>query len=164
MLSVFQRYTYYDYPFGICKLFLVYNCLHYVYHLIFWIMFEVIGSRTNILHMTASRVIYQGWHVTKAWKALAWSHRDWYMYLILELLRECRILFYFLFFFILLDNTFAHSRFDSKCMCFHRRYFPYKLPQRKWQIISVQSNSSYVTFQENSEIWSHKTGGHLIQV
>jgi len=23
---------------------------------------------------------------------------------------------------------------------------------------------SYVTFQGNSEIWSHKTGGHLIQV
>ena len=28
----------------------------------------------------------------------------------------------------------------------------------------IQSNMSYVTFQGNSEIWSHKTGGHLIQV
>ena len=28
----------------------------------------------------------------------------------------------------------------------------------------VQSNMSYVTFQGNSEIWSHKTGGRLIQV
>ena len=30
--------------------------------------------------------------------------------------------------------------------------------------IYLQSNLSYVTFQGNSEIWSHKTGGHLIQV
>jgi hypothetical protein len=28
----------------------------------------------------------------------------------------------------------------------------------------LQSNLSYVTFQRNSEIWSHKTGGRLIQV
>jgi hypothetical protein len=28
----------------------------------------------------------------------------------------------------------------------------------------IQLNLSYVTFQGNSEIWSHKTGGHLIQV
>jgi len=28
----------------------------------------------------------------------------------------------------------------------------------------IQSNLSYVTFQGNSEIWSHKTGGRLIQV
>ena len=31
-------------------------------------------------------------------------------------------------------------------------------------LYSIQSNLSYVTFQGNSEIWSHKTGGHLIQV
>ena len=30
--------------------------------------------------------------------------------------------------------------------------------------IKVQSNRSYVTFKGNNEIWSHKTGGHLIQV
>ena len=30
--------------------------------------------------------------------------------------------------------------------------------------IQIQSNPSYVTFQGNSEIWSYKTGGHLIQV
>jgi len=30
--------------------------------------------------------------------------------------------------------------------------------------IYIQSNLSYVTFQGNSEIWSHKTGGRLIQV
>ena len=30
--------------------------------------------------------------------------------------------------------------------------------------IHVQSNLSYVTFQGNIEIGSHKTGGHLIQV
>jgi hypothetical protein len=29
---------------------------------------------------------------------------------------------------------------------------------------TVQSNLSYVTFQGIIEIWSHKTGGHLIQV
>ena len=29
---------------------------------------------------------------------------------------------------------------------------------------NVQSNLSYVTLQGNSEIWSHKTGGRLIQV
>jgi hypothetical protein len=28
----------------------------------------------------------------------------------------------------------------------------------------IQSNLSYVTFQRNSEIWSHKAGGRLIQV
>jgi len=28
----------------------------------------------------------------------------------------------------------------------------------------VQSNLSYVTFQENIKMESHKTGGHLIQV
>ena len=28
----------------------------------------------------------------------------------------------------------------------------------------IQSNLSNVTFQSNGEIWSHKTGGHLIQV
>jgi hypothetical protein len=28
----------------------------------------------------------------------------------------------------------------------------------------IQSNLSYVTFQGNSEIWSHKTGGPLIQI
>jgi hypothetical protein len=28
----------------------------------------------------------------------------------------------------------------------------------------VQSNRSYVAFQGNIEIWSHKTGGHLKQV
>jgi hypothetical protein len=28
----------------------------------------------------------------------------------------------------------------------------------------IQSNLSYVTLQGNSEIWSHKTGHHLIQV
>jgi hypothetical protein len=28
----------------------------------------------------------------------------------------------------------------------------------------IQSNLTYVTFQGNSEIWSHKTGGRLIQV
>ena len=28
----------------------------------------------------------------------------------------------------------------------------------------IQSNLSYVTFQGNSEIWSHKKGGRLIQV
>ena len=31
-------------------------------------------------------------------------------------------------------------------------------------IILVQSNLFYVTFQGNSVIGSHKTGGHLIQV
>jgi hypothetical protein len=31
-------------------------------------------------------------------------------------------------------------------------------------ILPIQSNLSYVTFQWNSEIWSHKTGGHLIKV
>ena len=30
--------------------------------------------------------------------------------------------------------------------------------------IYIQLNLSYVTFQENIEIDSHKTGGHLIQV
>jgi len=30
--------------------------------------------------------------------------------------------------------------------------------------IKVQSNRSYVTFKGNSEIWSHNTGGRLIQV
>jgi len=30
--------------------------------------------------------------------------------------------------------------------------------------IKTQSNLSYVTFQGNSEIWLHKTGGRLIQV
>jgi len=30
--------------------------------------------------------------------------------------------------------------------------------------IYIQLNLSYVTFQGNSEIWSHKTGGRLIQV
>jgi hypothetical protein len=30
--------------------------------------------------------------------------------------------------------------------------------------IMVQSNLCYVTFQGNSEIWSPKTGGRLIQV
>jgi hypothetical protein len=29
---------------------------------------------------------------------------------------------------------------------------------------SIQSNLSYVTFQGNSEIWSYKAGGRLIQV
>jgi hypothetical protein len=33
----------------------------------------------------------------------------------------------------------------------------------KYNNFYLQSNLSYVTFQENSEIWSHKTGGHLIQ-
>ena len=28
----------------------------------------------------------------------------------------------------------------------------------------IQSNLTCVTFQGNSEIWSHKTGGRLIQV
>ena len=28
----------------------------------------------------------------------------------------------------------------------------------------IQPNLSYVTFQRNSEIWSYKTGGHLIQI
>jgi hypothetical protein len=28
----------------------------------------------------------------------------------------------------------------------------------------IQSNLSYVTFQGNSKIWSHKTGGRLTQV
>jgi hypothetical protein len=31
-------------------------------------------------------------------------------------------------------------------------------------LFKVQSNLSYVTFQGNIEIGSHKTGGHLIQV
>jgi hypothetical protein len=31
-------------------------------------------------------------------------------------------------------------------------------------ISNIQSNLSYVTSQWNSEIWSHKTGDHLIQV
>jgi hypothetical protein len=30
--------------------------------------------------------------------------------------------------------------------------------------LDIQSNMSYVTFQGNSEIWSHKTGGRLIEV
>ena len=32
------------------------------------------------------------------------------------------------------------------------------------QLIYIQSYMSYVTFQMNSEIWSHKAGGCLIQV
>jgi len=32
------------------------------------------------------------------------------------------------------------------------------------QFFRIQSNRSYVTFQGNSEIWSHKTGGRLIPV
>jgi hypothetical protein len=31
-------------------------------------------------------------------------------------------------------------------------------------LITIQSNLSYVTFQGNSEIFSHKPGGRLIQV
>jgi hypothetical protein len=31
-------------------------------------------------------------------------------------------------------------------------------------IFNIQSNLSYVTFQGNTEIWSYKTGGRLIQV
>jgi len=30
--------------------------------------------------------------------------------------------------------------------------------------IGIQSNLFYMTFHGNIEIWSHKTGGHLIQV
>jgi hypothetical protein len=30
----------------------------------------------------------------------------------------------------------------------------------KCKILLIQSNLSYVTFQEKIEIWSHKTGGH----
>jgi hypothetical protein len=33
----------------------------------------------------------------------------------------------------------------------------------KWAVFQLQSNLSYVTFQGNIEIESHKTGGHLIQ-
>jgi len=29
-------------------------------------------------------------------------------------------------------------------------------------LYNVQSSLSYVTFQGNNEIWSHKTGGHLL--
>ena len=70
---------------------------------------------------------------------------------------------YFFFFFILLDNIpfFTHYRFHYKFMCFHMSYFPYK---RKGQIIWVQLNLSYVTFQENSEIWPHKADVRLIHV
>ena len=32
------------------------------------------------------------------------------------------------------------------------------------EIKQVQSNLSYMTFQGNSEKWSHKAGGRLIQV
>jgi hypothetical protein len=32
-----------------------------------------------------------------------------------------------------------------------------------WPKCKMQSNLSYVTFQGNSEIWSHRTGGCLIQ-
>jgi len=32
------------------------------------------------------------------------------------------------------------------------------------KILAIQSNLPYVTFQGNSEIWSHKKGGRLIQV
>jgi hypothetical protein len=39
-------------------------------------------------------------------------------------------------------------------------YIPYSLNYN----FGIQSNLSYVTFQGNSEIGSHKTGGHLIQV
>jgi hypothetical protein len=31
-------------------------------------------------------------------------------------------------------------------------------------IMNIQSNLSYVTFQGKIEIWSYKTGNHLIQV
>jgi hypothetical protein len=31
-------------------------------------------------------------------------------------------------------------------------------------IFVLQSNLPYVTFQRNSEIWSHKAGGRLIQI
>ena len=34
----------------------------------------------------------------------------------------------------------------------------------KYNNFYLQLNLSYVTFQEESEIWSHKTGGRLIQV
>jgi len=34
----------------------------------------------------------------------------------------------------------------------------------KCTILYLQSDLSYMTFQWNNEIYSHKTGGHLIQV
>jgi hypothetical protein len=39
-----------------------------------------------------------------------------------------------------------------------------KTSQDEFYVAQIHSNLSYVTFQGNSEIWSHKAGGHLIQV
>ena len=44
----------------------------------------------------------------------------------------------------------------------------YKINNQKMPMslvsLYIQSNLSYVTFQGKIEIWSHKTGGRLIQV
>jgi hypothetical protein len=45
------------------------------------------------------------------------------------------------------------------------QYFSYIQDEDKFiNILKLQSNLSYVAFQGNIEIGSHKTGGHLIQV
>ena len=63
--------------------------------------------------------------------------------------------------------------FHPICLSIHHKSLYLQLLLFKWEFLKklcmlayfhIQSNLSYVTFQGNSEIWSNKTGGRLIQV
>jgi len=56
-------------------------------------------------------------------------------------------------------KALINQAFQLKHHCKDSNLLEFKTKEK-----NVQSNLSYVTFQGNSEIWSHKTGGHLIQV
>jgi hypothetical protein len=68
-------------------------------------------------------------------------------------------------------SWFFHYIYTDWAYCYGLKYFLAYCYGLKyfltccWSLkVEIQSHLSYVTFQRNSEIWSHKTGDRLIQV